>query len=40
MEYKFDKKQADALNHYVAQVLEQMGKEIEMIFITDSLYIK
>ena len=40
MEYKFDKKQADALNHYVSQVLEQMGKEIEMIFITDSLYIK
>lgn len=38
MEYKFDKKQAENLNEYVCGVLDVLSKDIEMEFITDSLY--
>ena len=38
MEYKFSKKQAESLNEYVCTVLKTLSDELEMEFITDSLY--
>lgn len=38
MEYKFSTKQAKDLNDYVCKVLKELSKELEMEFITDSLY--
>lgn len=40
MEYKFGKLKADNLNKYVAGILQELKKKIELIFITDSLYIQ
>lgn len=40
MEYKFDEKQADSVNAYVKQMLQQFEKEFDMTFITSSLYEK
>lgn len=39
MEYNFDNTQAEAINEYVAEILKQMKKDIDLEFITDSLYI-
>ncbi len=39
MEYNFNEEQAAALNLYVAGVLKKMKDEIEMEFVTDSLYV-
>lgn len=39
MEYNFDKPQAEALNQYVAKVLDELKNDIGMQFITDSLYV-
>lgn len=39
MEYKFGKVQADNLNRYVADVLKKIQKKMELVFITDSLYL-
>ena len=38
MEYKFSKQQAESLNEYVCTVLKTLSDELEMEFITDSLY--
>lgn len=40
MEYKFGKLKADNLNKYVAGILQELKEKIELIFITDSLYIQ
>lgn len=39
MEYKFGKTKANNLNRYVAKVLADLKSQIEIIFITDSLYL-
>ena len=39
MEYKFGKTKANNLNRYVAKVLVDLKSQIEIIFITDSLYL-
>ena len=39
MEYQHSKEQAERLNIYTRQVLDNMRPQIEMNFITDSLYI-
>lgn len=39
MEYQFSKSQAERLNRYTRQVLDDMRLQIEMDFITDSLYV-
>lgn len=39
MEYKFGKAKANNLNRYVAKVLADLGSQIEIVFITDSLYL-
>ena len=39
MEYNFNETQAEALNQYVAKVLKEVKNEIEIEFITDSLYV-
>lgn len=38
MEYNFNKEQANKTNQYVIQMLKTLKKDIEMEFITDSLY--
>lgn len=39
MEYKFGKTKANNLNRYVAKVLVDLKSQIEIVFITDSLYL-
>ena len=39
MEYHFTEKQAKALNEYVCNVLKLLNKDIQIDFITDSLYV-
>ncbi|MBO5238177.1 MAG: aldolase catalytic domain-containing protein [Lachnospiraceae bacterium] len=40
MEYSFNKEQAEKTNQYVTDVLDDLKKDIDMNFITDSLYTK
>lgn len=39
MEYKFSKSQANELNRYVAGVLQKLKEKLEVVFVTDSLYL-
>lgn len=39
MEYRFTEKQAKELNKYVGEVLKMLGKDIQLEFITESLYV-
>lgn len=39
MEYNFNAAQAEAINKYVAETLNQMRRNIDFDFITDSLYV-
>lgn len=38
MEYKFNKKQAQRINEYVSQMLDTFKEKMQIVFITDSLY--
>lgn len=40
MEYNFDEEHAQALNKYVAKVLNEMESDMKLNFLTDSLYAK
>lgn len=39
MEYNFNATQAEAINKYVAETLKHMKKDVNLEFITDSLYV-